>query len=666
MKTRALIVLISIVLPAMADREAAIHAYERRDFATALKEWQSLADKGDPEAEFRLGAMYEKGEGVKADPSQAAKWYRKSADQGYAKAQYALGKTYADGRGVLQDYIEAHKWLNLASSNGEPEAAKQRDDVANKMTPAQVAEAQRLAKEWKPVPTQPSLAGNTGGSLEVLRVGNGVSAPAVLYKVDPDYSEEARKAHVSGTVVLQLIVEPTGNASDIRVLRGLGNGLDEKAVEAVSKWKFRPGVKDGQPVAVMATIEVNFRLFAPPPTQSAQQPPPAPASTAPSEQTSKPAPTAKLPSPALGDIGKGFEAYKHGDYATALAEYSRSAEDGNPYALNNLGSLYYHGQGVTQDYAKAVELYTQASERGAIPVVYNNLGHCYQKGQGVQRDYVQALVWFTLAGPPSDDIDREARADALAHLTPAERGKAQESAVEWLCSRGRPFITQPDDGALIWTGYSLIHPVSTSTGIIPEKGIRYKGVAVYANVTRDKGTLWSNVTVWNIDDKDEIGVDPNYFKVMAGSANKVTSSATKTTVVYAVPPTKAMGAGRTSATIQALILSLGSNRRTASVNGVDTTSGDIYSGTVTYTDPELERQRAEAVQRTLDQQAAAEQHVASILLWPTVLRTSYCIRGGVEFRKIPKDDTHILLIVTVNGVLYNLPFVFQGKDYAGR
>jgi TonB family protein len=91
--------------------------------------------------------------------------------------------------------------------------------------------------------------------------GGGVSAPVVLYKVDPEYSEEARKAKYSGTVVLQLVVDSSGKAQNIHVVRSLGLGLDEKAIEAVNKWKFRPGYKGGQPVAVQATIEVNFRLL---------------------------------------------------------------------------------------------------------------------------------------------------------------------------------------------------------------------------------------------------------------------------------------------------------------------------------------------------------------------------------------------------------------------
>src|SRR5437588_1610729 len=105
----------------------------------------------------------------------------------------------------------------------------------------------------------PGEGGGIGGG--IYRVGGGVTAPAVLYKVDPEYSEEARKAKYSGTVVLQLVVDASGKARDIKVVRSLGLGLDEKAIEAVNKWKFRPGVKNGQPVAVQATIEVNFRLL---------------------------------------------------------------------------------------------------------------------------------------------------------------------------------------------------------------------------------------------------------------------------------------------------------------------------------------------------------------------------------------------------------------------
>ncbi len=105
----------------------------------------------------------------------------------------------------------------------------------------------------------PGEGGGFGGG--TYRVGGGVSAPQVLFKVDPEYSEEARKAKYSGTVLIQVIVGADGKARDIKVLKSVGLGLDEKAIEAVSKWKFKPGLKNGQPVAVHATIEVNFRLM---------------------------------------------------------------------------------------------------------------------------------------------------------------------------------------------------------------------------------------------------------------------------------------------------------------------------------------------------------------------------------------------------------------------
>ena len=99
-----------------------------------------------------------------------------------------------------------------------------------------------------------------GNSDDAYRVGGGVSAPALIHKVDPEYTEEARAAHYEGTVMLYVEVGPDGTATNIRVLRSLGLGLDEKAIEAVTQWKFKPGQKDGKPVTVAATVQVNFRL----------------------------------------------------------------------------------------------------------------------------------------------------------------------------------------------------------------------------------------------------------------------------------------------------------------------------------------------------------------------------------------------------------------------
>jgi TonB family protein len=105
----------------------------------------------------------------------------------------------------------------------------------------------------------PGEGGGVGGG--VYRVGGGVTAPTLLSKIEPEYSEEARKAKYQGTVTLYIQVDPSGKAINMRVLHSLGLGLDEKAMEAVKKWRFRPGTKDGKPVTVEAQIEVNFRLL---------------------------------------------------------------------------------------------------------------------------------------------------------------------------------------------------------------------------------------------------------------------------------------------------------------------------------------------------------------------------------------------------------------------
>ena len=146
---------ISAVAPVLAqtpdaDFAAAIAADKRGDFATEARLLRPLADRGNAAAQFGLGAMYDLGQGVSQDSAQAVSWYRKAADQGDATAQYFLGTMYDNGQGVPQDYVQAHKWYNLAGGKGYADAAKARDLVAAKMTPAQIAEAQKLAQEWKP------------------------------------------------------------------------------------------------------------------------------------------------------------------------------------------------------------------------------------------------------------------------------------------------------------------------------------------------------------------------------------------------------------------------------------------------------------------------------------------------------------------------------------
>jgi periplasmic protein TonB len=105
----------------------------------------------------------------------------------------------------------------------------------------------------------PGSGGGTSGG--VYRVGGGVSAPLVLSSVDPEYSDEARRAKYTGIVVVALIVDAHGLPQSVHVARSLGMGLDEKAIEAVRQYKFKPAQYEGKPVPVEVNIEVNFQIY---------------------------------------------------------------------------------------------------------------------------------------------------------------------------------------------------------------------------------------------------------------------------------------------------------------------------------------------------------------------------------------------------------------------
>ncbi len=137
-----------------------------QDYAEAARWYHKAADQGKADAQAKLGAMYDNGKGVAQDYGEALRWYRKAADQGNAIAQNSLGSMYEDqgtalaqvnlglmyhvGKGVPQDYVRAHMWYNLAEARGQKIARENRNRLAKQMTPAQISEAQRLAREWKP------------------------------------------------------------------------------------------------------------------------------------------------------------------------------------------------------------------------------------------------------------------------------------------------------------------------------------------------------------------------------------------------------------------------------------------------------------------------------------------------------------------------------------
>jgi TPR repeat protein len=124
-----------------------------RDDEQAVRWFRSAAEQGDADAQFNLSFMYLNGEGVPQDYEEAIRWFRAAAEQGLAPAQFYLGFMYDSGRGVPRDEIQAHMWLSLATSSltGDlrEEAVRGRDRVAEKMHPAEIVEAERLARRWK-------------------------------------------------------------------------------------------------------------------------------------------------------------------------------------------------------------------------------------------------------------------------------------------------------------------------------------------------------------------------------------------------------------------------------------------------------------------------------------------------------------------------------------
>ena len=128
-----------------------------QDYTMALKWYRMSAEHGIPEAQHNLGLMYYQGQGVPQNYAEAAKWYRRAAGQGMADSQVNLGIMYYHGQGVSRDYVLAHMWLNLAAlqypasvRENLNDAVHYKDIVNSLMTPAQITEAERLAREWKP------------------------------------------------------------------------------------------------------------------------------------------------------------------------------------------------------------------------------------------------------------------------------------------------------------------------------------------------------------------------------------------------------------------------------------------------------------------------------------------------------------------------------------
>jgi TPR repeat protein len=142
--------LLVAAVPALADFQAGLEAYQKGDYVTAAKEWRPLADDGDPASQFNLGLLFLDGHGVPQSYVEAVNWFRRAAEQDYEPAQHNLGAMYGSGQGVKRDYVQAYKWLNICAAKGNAGCVTQRDLLSKKLKPGQIAEAQRLATQFQP------------------------------------------------------------------------------------------------------------------------------------------------------------------------------------------------------------------------------------------------------------------------------------------------------------------------------------------------------------------------------------------------------------------------------------------------------------------------------------------------------------------------------------
>ena len=159
MKTKPLTLLLSLTFLVLFSGSSVVFgddlqdgrdAYHRKDYKTAYKLVAPLAEQGVADAQNVLGVMYNLGRGVPQDYKEAVRWTQLAAEQGHPYAQHNLGVRYALGQGVPQDSVLAHMWFNLSGSNGYKGAVEGRNLVETAMTPSQIEEAQRLARNWRP------------------------------------------------------------------------------------------------------------------------------------------------------------------------------------------------------------------------------------------------------------------------------------------------------------------------------------------------------------------------------------------------------------------------------------------------------------------------------------------------------------------------------------
>jgi TonB family protein len=212
----------------------------------------------------------------------------------------------------------------------------------------------------------------------VYRVGGGVSPPRPTYHPNPEFSEQARAAHYQGVCTLKLIVEKDGTPSHIKVTSPLGMGLDEKAIEAVSKWRFEPGMKDGEAVGVEIAVMVDFTL------------------------------------------------YDRND--REIAKLMQKANSGDATVQLELANKYLEGKEVGKN-DRLAEAYLEKAASQGLPKAQFELAEHFATSDS--PDYAKAYMWFTLAQRAGYKQSGKALKELASKITPEQQQAGQTLADKW-------------------------------------------------------------------------------------------------------------------------------------------------------------------------------------------------------------------------------------------
>ena len=341
--------------------EQAWAAMEAKDYETAVPLLQKAADLGVILAQYKLGEMYQLGDGVEQDYDKAFHYYKLAADQDAPEALTAVGYFYGQGLGTEQNLDEMLKYYNRAAEMGEPMAQFNlgccyRDGTGVKQDYGKMHEYYRLAVEKGNADAQFNLG-------YAYQVGLGV---------EPDYNEAYRLYQLSADQGFPVAMFAVGDCCF------LGNGV-EKNLQQATEW-YRKSLDAGYEPDETDRAHLKEVLG----TE-------APGTEAPGTE----APAAEMTPEELYQAGKA--AYEAGDFAKAMEYYRRAADAGSADGLRSIGNLYANGEGVEVDPKKAREYYDLAAAQGDAKSFYN-IAILYQYGEGERQDTGKAVEYYLKSG----------------------------------------------------------------------------------------------------------------------------------------------------------------------------------------------------------------------------------------------------------------------------